>query len=347
MNITLPSLADDPALYLCAFDLAAGIAQIQPMDRTRFHRSIFLDGRIERGGVQGIRAPLDGLLQGYRGPAPADRPLGFIFHVAQCGSTLLARALDFPGTSLSLREPYALRQLGVLAGEAAPDARFEALLRTTLSMLGKAWPGEGRVAIKANVPVNLIAERIMELCPSAPAIALYFGLEDYAAAVMRTEGHCQWVETVFAELNLANHPLVVGQFTRSTADRCAALWLVQMAAFAGVLGSVNARSLDAAQFLASPMPAVRAAADLFGIAPGEGAWRELAESELFTTYSKNPALDYDPEVRVAREAQTKARLASEIDEAFAWASVAAARCGLPDRLGKPLVGEAKALLARS
>lgn len=353
MNITLPALVDDPSLYLFSFDFDRETAQILQMDRAAFHRSIFLDGRIERGKGAPAQVALDALLTNYVGPDAAGRPVGFIFHVAQCGSTLLARALDHPGTSLSLREPYALRQLGVLAGGAGQDddranGRFGRMLEVALSMLGKRWPGEDRVVIKANVPVNLIAERIMAANPAAPAVTLYFTLADYVAAVMRTEGHCQWVETVFAELQLAQHPAVAGFVPRSTAERAAALWFVQMEAFAGVLDACpETRSIDAAGFLDNPMPVVRAAAELFGIEPGEKAWDDLADGELFTTYSKNPTLDYDPEVRVAREAQSKARLRAEIAEALSWARGAQGRRGLPDRLAKPLIGESPLLLSDS
>ena len=56
------------------------------------------------------------------------------------------------------------------------------------------------------------------------------------------------------------------------------------------------------------------------------------------------ALDYDPDVRTAREAEAMARLAPEIDAAREWVAAASARDALPEALGKPLVGEAVSLL---
>lgn len=353
MSITLPALVDDPALYLFAFDFDQDVAQVLAMDRSALHRSIFLDGRIERSKAQIHRISLPVMLDAYKGPPLSERPVGMIFHVAQCGSTLLARALDHPGKSLSLREPYALRQLGVLAGGDAhetgklDDVRYGQMLHMALSMYGKRWPFETAVVVKANVPVNCIAEQVMGLNPQAPAVTLYFGLEDYVAAVMRTEGHENWVETVYAELRLDRHPLVSDAVPGSTAERTAALWFMQMKAFEAVLdGFANTRSLDAADFLDNPQPAIAAAAELFGVALSEAEMRDMVAGDLFQTYSKNPTLDYDPEVRLAREAQSKKRLAGAIDAAFAWAEAAKARHGLVESFAKPLSGEARPLLRR-
>lgn len=353
MSITLPALVDDPSLYPFAFDFDQDVAQILSMDRAALHRSIFLDGRIDRTKAAIHRISLPVMLDAYTGPPLAERPVGMIFHVAQCGSTLLARALDHPGRSLSLREPYALRQLGVLAGGDAhetgrlDEVRYGQMLHMVLSMYGKRWPFESAVVVKANVPVNCIAEQVMGLNPQAPAVTLYFGLEDYVAAVMRTEGHENWVETVYAELRLDRHPLVCGAVPRSTAERTAALWFMQMKAFEAVLtGFANTRSLDAADFLESPVPAIAAAAQLFGVQLSEADLRAMVGGDLFQTYSKNPTLDYDPEVRLAREAQSKTRLAAEIDAAFAWAEAAKARHGLVEAFAKPLSGATRALLRR-
>ena len=87
-----------------------------------------------------------------------------------------------------------------------------------------------------------------------------------------------------------------------------------------------------------------AAAELFDLALREGEAEEIAASELFETYSKNPALDYDPEVRAARQAEAKRRLAPQIAEAEGWANAARDRHGLAERLGPELLGEGPALL---
>jgi hypothetical protein len=349
MSITLRDLTNDPALFL--FELDRETAIFQTMTPETFRQSIFLDGRIRHGGLPSARAPLDALLAGVRPGPQVERRIGWIFHVAQCGSTLLARALDHAGRSLVLREPAALRRLGVIAGgdarsaDVIADGRFDPMLRITQWLLGKRWEAGVPVIAKANVPVNFIASEIMALDPGAPAILLHFPLESYLAAILRTEGHVRWTEGVFDELRLADSPFAVGKAADSPATKAALLWFAQMKAYERILTDFPAaRSLEAGAFFAAPAATIAAAGDLFGVAmrPGEAA--EIAAGELFQSYSKNPALDYDPEVREAREAEAKRRLSDEIVEAVEWAQAAKERHGLPEMLGNPLVGEPTPLL---
>ena len=226
MAVTLQDLFGDPALFLHQLD--DNHAVFQTMTREDVAKSIFLDGRIRHGDRPSIRVPLD-LLRAEATPAALPpRRIGWIFHVAQCGSTLLARALDRPGRSLVLREPMALRQLGVMAGanERAAAVPSPDLLRLVMALLGKRWEAEPPVIVKANVPVNFIAERILALDPSAPALALHFPLANYVAAILRTEGHVRWTESVFAELRIGESPFSASAPPRSTAEKAAALsWL--------------------------------------------------------------------------------------------------------------------------
>ena len=339
MAITLETLASDPAIYLYEFD--GGDAVIQQMDRNLFHKSIFLDARIRHGDLPRGRVPLKGLLEKYAGPPLAERPIGWIFHVAQCGSTLLARALDHVGRSLVLREPAALRRLGVMKGaDGAGDAAFDRALDVTLSMLGKRWDAGTPVVAKANVPVNFILDDVMRRAPDAPAIALHYPLSTYIAAILRTPGHVEWTERVFGELRLGAR-----YAAPSAAHKAAALWFAQMKAFESAIDAYgNVHSLDAAWFLDHPVETIEAAARLFGVALREGEAAEIAGGELFASYSKNPALDYDPEVRVARDAEAKERLRGEIAEARAWVEKAKEESGLADQLGRPLVGPGTDLL---
>jgi hypothetical protein len=106
----------------------------------------------------------------------------------------------------------------------------------------------------------------------------------------------------------------------------------------------GARSLEASILFGRPAETVLAAAHLFEIEMSEAEAREIAGGELFRSYSKNPALDYDPEVRMAREAEAMRRLEVDIAQARAWAEAARVRHGLAAALDRPLLGEPVPLL---
>jgi hypothetical protein len=301
MSLTLDDLFDSPDHYLHSFEGDSAI--FVPMDREAYRRSIFLDHRIAPAGDGSMRLPLATLNGAERRP----RSTGWIFHVAHCGSTLLARALDDPALNLVLREPLALRQQAF-----AGDPKRLAL---TAAMLSKRYRPDLPTIAKANVPVNFILPDLVALDPQAPAIFLYSSLPDYLLAILRSENHRGWLQRVTAQLGA-----YLGDLSNlSDAERCAALWLAQMRAFAAAIALMpNARALEAETFFAEPRPTLKAAAAHLGVPLSDAAIDSTVSGPLFATYSKNPELPFDNASRLARRAELEAPLAPEIAQAQSW-----------------------------
>ncbi len=301
MTLTLDQLFGSPDHYLHSFDGAEAL--FVPMDRAAYSRSIFLDKRISPAGSGVLRVP-----HGALGQAPAAQPTRWIFHVAHCGSTLLARALDELGEGIVLREPLALRQLALL-----PDAGD--LLAPSLALLSRRYPGEGATLIKANVPVNFLLDRIVARASDAAAILLHCSLRDYLLAILRSDNHRAWLRNVTGLL--AHH---LGDLSAlNDAELGAALWLAQQRRFAGALAAMpNARSLDAELFFSEPRVVLAGAARLFGLAVEPVALDALVAGPLFSTYSKNPSQAFDNAARLARRDHLQSALAIELVSAEQW-----------------------------
>lgn len=313
MTVSLAELATSPDHYLYALD--GDEAVFVTMDRAAYHRSIFLDGRISPASEGLLRLPLSSLA----GKAEATQ---WIFHVAHCGSTLLARALDRPDANLVLREPAALRQLGI-----APDA---GRLATVLAMLGRRYCPDRPTIVKANVPVNFILPAIVATDPDARAIFLYCGLRDYLLSVLRSEGHRKWVRQITDHFA----PALGDVSILSDAGRAAALWRGQMRAFAAVMPQMpNARSLNAEAFFARPADVLTAAAALFDVTMSDAAVAQTVNGPLFSHSAKNPALTFDNAQRMARRVALDKMLAPELDQAEQWVE----RAGGKIILDRPLV----------
>ena len=107
MALTLDDLFASPDHYLHSFEGDAAL--FVPMDRAAYHRSIFLDTRISPASSRSMKLPVSALT----GHSAKGQATGWIFHVAHCGSTLLARALEAAESKIVLRGPFALRPLGV------------------------------------------------------------------------------------------------------------------------------------------------------------------------------------------------------------------------------------------
>ena len=301
MEPTLLQLLGSPDHYLHSFDENDAI--FVPMDRAAYRRSIFLDRRISPASDGAMRVPVAAL----DSPSAA-LPTGWIFHVAHCGSTLLARGLDELSTAnLVLREPLALRQLAL-----SPDS---VRLQLALKLLSKRYPETGATVIKANVPVNFLLDAIADADTQAPVILLYCGLTDYLLAILRSANHRAWLRNVTSQLagslgDLSHLP---------DAELGAALWLAQMQQFAATIKRMpHARSLDAEHFFGMPQEILGAAAKHFSIAANRAAIEAVVIGPLFSTYSKNPAQPFDNNARIERREALVAQICDELAAGVRW-----------------------------
>ncbi len=308
VHLTVDDLFASPDHYLHSFE--NGEAVFVPMDRAAYHRSIFLDHRISPAADQRMALPVAGLVARI----PAAAPTSWIFHMAHCGSTLLARALDDPGASLVLREPLALRQSAI--------QRDPVRLALVLAMLGKRYRADAATVIKANVPVNFLLPQLAAADGDARAVLLYLPLRSYLLAILRHDNHRTWLRNVTTQLA----PFLGDWSAFSDAERAAALWLAQVDAFTAALAAMpNARALDAERLFADPVPVLQAAAAHLGISIDGEALGAVVAGPLFSTYSKNPTIAFDNAARLARAAEVADAIAPELDAAEAWVARHAGR----------------------
>lgn len=301
MTPTDAQLFSSPDHYLHSFDGTDAV--FVAMDRAAYRRSIFLDRRISPASGTIMRVPEVSLAS-----APKALSTGWIFHVAHCGSTLLARGLDeLSSGNLVLREPLALRQLAL-----APDP---ARLKLALKLLSKRYPESGTTVIKANVPVNFLLDAIADEGSQAPVILLYCGLSDYLLAILRSANHRAWLRNVTSQLagplgDLSHLP---------DAELGAALWLAQMQRFAATIKRMpHARSLDAEVFFGNPRETLNAAAGHFGIQISQTKIDAIVLGPLFATYSKNPVQPFDNNARITRRAGLVAEISDELKAGQCW-----------------------------
>jgi len=345
--LDLQRLFNDPDQYLFSFE--GEDAVFASMDRDAYHRSIFTDRRLSPKDGVTEKIAVASLLnaQAKAGAKPCD--IGYIFHIAHCGSTLLARALDLKDANLVCREPMALRQLGVQGAKrfgqplAEPWRRRAELAATLLS---RRYNQDGPVILKANVPANFIIEPLMQLRPEQPAIFLHFSLELYLLAILRSAGHAQWLDRVSKELQGgidgatgAAHP------AQSPPTQAARLWLAQMSEYAKALEKYpNAVSLDAEAFFNQPRDVLAASFTRFGQPQTSAQIDSIVQSDLFTRYSKDPNMAYDNAARLSLQQALRRELGGALTEARRWIEGQPAAKRLPAKLAKPLVGDGCQLL---
>ena len=303
MALTFDDLFNSPNHYLQTFENEHAV--FVPMDRAAYQRSIFLDRRISPLRNERMVVPIAGLLSRTAVP----RPTSWVFHMAHCGSTLLARALDDTNASLVLREPLTLRQSAIQQD----DAR----LQLALAMVAKRYRSDTPTLVKANVPVNFVLPDFAVTNAAARAILLFLPLRSYLLAILRNEDHRVWLRNVTTQLA----PFLGDWSGYSDAQRAASLWLAQARAFADALTALpNARTLDAEMFFADPFPILVAAARHLRVPIEASLMEKVVAGPLFSTYSKNPSVMFDNASRLAREAAVAATIGPELAVAENWAA---------------------------
>ncbi len=309
------------------------------MDRQAYHRSIFCDKRLQPLRASPVRVGVPDLVAAGR-DAAATFDMQFIFHVAHCGSTLLARALDLPSENLVIREPMALRQLAVEKAGGSASGDWPMRLDLVMQMLSRRYAPHAPVVVKANVPVNFMLPDILGRLSDPRAIFLYFPLEDYLAAILRTPNHRAWVLNVSRELAGA-----IGGEDLPPPLAAARLWLAQMRSFVDALQRwPGARTLDAETLFSSPHEALAAAFAYLGKPRSEADIAAVVASDLFGRYSKNPAVVFDNAARVARRERLQLELVEELSAARRWLEPRLNDHPLPERLARALTGSSPALL---
>lgn len=332
MTVDVEQLLATPAQHFLSFDGDHGL--FVPMDRDAYFNSAFLDGRAKANSSSPLRRPLEPLIAAA-GAHQAPQT-GWIFHLARTGSTLLSRLIDNPQSSLVLREPPPLRQLGLAAAADDRSSSWQGRLVLAHSMAARRFEPNRPTVVKANVPVNFMLDELLRLDPAAPAILLYLPLEPYLLAVLRGFEQRTWVGRISDQLGPVLSAQVGLSQGASIPVRAAALWLAQMLAFQALLAAnPAAASLDAGQLFSTPAAAGEAAAAHLGVADVDVRANAAAYAGH---YAKDPAKPYDEAERQRLADENRVRLADEITAARSWIESCAAAGKLPTGLARPLAG---------
>jgi hypothetical protein len=343
-------LFETPDMFLWQFDGTEGL--FVRMDRNAYHDSIFLDQRILATSRDIVRIDCARLHDLFSKRPPKNSRLRYIFHVAHCGSTLLARALDIRVGNIVYREPAALRQLGAQAAAAfhgaTPPAEWQQKLDLSVALLNRSYTNDGPIVVKANVPVNFMIPALLDASNDS-AVLLYSSLENYLLAVLKSPTHRAWVAAITTELGPAIEAVtgITAEQRRalSIPEAASCLWMAQIMIFDQTLKSqAGSRSLDAETFYDDPENTLQKYFEFIGQAIDAASIGEIVKGELFTRYSKDPRQSYSNETRIAQRKEMRGQLAADIEKGRGWVNRHIGKCGIPEVLASPLAGSSPPLL---
>lgn len=284
---------------------------------------LFLGDEFFNGRFQKATFPTAALMA--ETAAAPSAPIHFIFHTSFCGSTLLTRALDIPGSAVALREPVVLLNVANRVAR-SDDAMNRKRAELVLRLLERPFGAGETVIVKPTNFANRIADVALSLRPESKAILLYSDVESFTQSLLmrgiagRIYGRKLYNQ--FATWSGLDFGYDSRELLEHTDVQMAALgWLMQIHHFDAVtraFGPDRVVVLNSADLIADPTASLNKAQALFGMNLGEEQIRAIANGPVFSKHSKVAGQAYDPHSRDQDHKTVKEAHADELSIIKDW-----------------------------
>ena len=264
---------------------------------------------------------------------PGRAPLHFIFHSAFCGSTMLVRALDLPGSAMGLSESVLLNDLVGWRRRGAEPKLLAEVLADSLAQLARPFGESEAVVIKSSNVFSGFAAAALAMVPQARAILLAAPLPVFLTSVAGKglDGRL-WVRELL-EGFLADGLVGLGfeprDYLRQTDLQAAAVgWLAQQALFHRLAerSPSRVRGLDSETLTGEPAATLATAAGFLQLPVREAG-----------KYAGHPALSRNSKSgerftlgeRTVTQEEARRLHGDEINKVLVWAEAVARAAGVP------------------
>ena len=299
----IPELLNDPSWFPAALDTRAATITFARISRDALSREAFLDQRMD-GSVTGretVSLPdIVAAVAKEQHKSPA-----FIFHSAFCCSTLLATALDVPGSTLALKEPNILMDLAnalrVDAEARQSPKHAETLVQMVFTLLATPPANNEAILIKpTNAANNLLPYAIRS---GAQVLLLYGSLRSFLVSVLKKGEACKsFVRGQYNIFALDTEGLAAIPQRQAVAftdlQAAALVWRHQLELFQRTVAASErdqAASLDFKRLTAQPVPALQAVAGHLNLPHNHTQLESIANGPVFRRNAKFTGQVFSPE----------------------------------------------------
>lgn len=324
MPLNAQTLLESPDYFPLKFD-GANLAFVK-MTRSSYQQSIFtLPNRVVTDGNETWLIPFSEIVSVVEQsklelPSPS-----VIFQIAHCGSTLLARALDQPKSSLVIREPFVLRQYcasSLPVERDALDARKRGL-RVLWTLLSRKYTANENVLLKSNVPVNYALTEINDCSPKLKGVLLYCPFAEYLVATLKSDQRRAWAKHVVREMGQKIQALEdfssLSIESLSAAQATAVLWLSQIQYYQlAIKQNPELLALDSTQLFEYPENTLLACSKHLSLNINAADSKRISSGDLFSHHAKTPELSYTNQQRIKDLTQFQVRYKKEIEQTSDW-----------------------------
>lgn len=337
---------DRPDQFVQWINWEEEIAYIVEMSRSEYEQSAFLDYRIfEQFDKGALRLPVQDLRKLYAANVKPVSKRCYIFHTTFCGSTLLARSLNNPGTCLAYKEPLALHDFSFVARDKsrAPEGLdLHQALELVLATLDRTYSSGEVPLIKPSDSANILMQEVLSRGQQTSAVLLYSSFDSFAVSALQHKIRREFVRSHInrsrRDLELLGFPHVAkDEYT--DAEAVGLFWYAMMALHNHILSKDSFRvcSLNSASMYEDPETVLTKVSQFFGLTYPEGYFEREVREGAFTRDSKDDSAVYDPEAAKIRNAQRRAKWADEIADARGFLERLCAARDVPEVLPRSVL----------
>jgi len=323
-----PNLMDDPALYPFQVNWESDQVYLIEADTAFYSDAAFLDQRAIRPGMQGNWASLEEV-RAQTGAALA-QPMGLIFHVGHCGSTLISRALGLLDGMFSLREPLPLRDLAHFwtDRDTVWSRKNSASIMEDMALMRALWsrtPNSGEKSIlKATSFCSLLAAPWLTQFPKDRAVSLSMAPEIYISTVLGAPAYITdlagGAKPRMASLMEAIGTSLPSLHSMSAGELAAMTYLAEMTnmQLASEVAGARVLQLDFDRYLKDPAASLAALARHFGHPADKQSIATALRNPILGRYSKATDYSFSAQDRRDRLAASRAENSGEITKGMNW-----------------------------
>ncbi|WP_417449281.1 hypothetical protein [Kordiimonas sp.] len=324
------NLMASPYLYPFVVNWWADRVQLIQVSTDFYTQAAFLDQRAFAAGTpQHHWAPISELREQVAN-APA-RPLGLIFHIGHCGSTLISRMLGLASEQFfSVREPLPLRDLAGMWPERDTywSPRSADTLQQDMDMFHGLWartPGLDQLAIvKATSFCSLLAEDWLQRFQNDRAVMLAMAPEIYLATVLGAESYVLDLLGAAKQRLCSLHRITGADLpalhSLSSGELAAACYLAEMVNMEQAAKAAMGRILrvDFDSYLKDRPAKLAAVAQHFGRPITDDMLERILANPVSSRYSKATEYGFSAQERRDRLQQSRTKNGGEINKGLSF-----------------------------
>jgi hypothetical protein len=324
-------VVNNPDFMLYRMDIDQAELHFLEVTQETYRRSTYLDNRIQHTQERLVALSIDEVIRAFEHVPAIRAPIHFLFHTSFCCSTLLARALESPGHTLVLREPWIFFQMSSIKARMESAGEWQrqgpALIDLMLTLLNKKYEPDEHIVIKPSNLANNIIDEVLTNLPDSRGILLYSNLKEFLISNLKKDD-----ETKKKIPRLATEAASLIRYDESFPEivpaqlphlRAAAVfWHAQMLHFMGLLvrWPERLRTLQSQLLLEKPAEELRAVADwLRLILPGDH-FNHVINGNTWSSHAKDPRYKYGVEFRQNENRAIIENFGADIEDALSWAS---------------------------